>query len=782
MQLRSALSLGSVALLFAGAASAQDAPFHASFRDRFDVGGSTYSDVWGSGTTAYIGRFGLNKVDLVDVSNPDSISLRTTITVPSPNNGASAQDVKVGQSAFDPSKTLAFIAYDASGPDTFGIYDVTNPNSPSLLTTVSVASMSTSHNTSYRADGWIATCNSFESRIALVDLSSYDPSSPPATITSADYVLSGLGSGFVHDIQLTDNYLFVSEWDSLQVWDVSNLASSAPTYLGEVRGFSNHAVWSTPDGRYIASIDERSGGALRLWKFTDNGSSITIDSLDSVTPPSSGLNAAYSYHNPVFFGDRLYASSYNAGTIVYQIDRTTDTFEKVASYDTSTTSPTGFDGCWGVYPYLGEDRVLLSDLENGLYVIDFSAVEFVFPTARPTTVAPFQATTVQVNIGTRGAKVLDGATPTLHASIDGGAFTTSALVNLGGGIWEATLPALSCGSKVDYYFSAEDTGGESFFAPAEAPGNVYTAYAAFNLTTVFEDNFNTNKGWSVSNSSVSNGAWERGTPIDSGMNPNLDDPRDSGNKCYVTENGTAGASVGTYDLDGGPTTLTSPTLDFSAGDGIVSFSAWQASSVADAAHGLKVQVSNDNGSSWTTVKTISGKSGGWTPHTFRVSDYVSPSAQVKVRFRISDNPNNAITEGGVDNFRAELLCSPAASSTFRNGTGINASCYFATAPVLGEQWDATVTHSGHPGATFTAVEVYAAAGTGPIVAGGEFLVDLGSQRLVQSLQTATGTQDVHSFSIPADTSFAGTTLATQGVILGGAGYELCNAYDIVVGF
>ncbi len=43
---------------------------------------------------------------------------------------------------------------------------------------------------------------------------------------------------------------------------------------------------------------------------------------------------------------------------------------KVGHYDTYLTGPHNYNGNWGVYPFLGLDRVLLSDLQGGLYVMD----------------------------------------------------------------------------------------------------------------------------------------------------------------------------------------------------------------------------------------------------------------------------------------------------------------------------------------------------------------------------------------------------------------------------
>ena len=785
------LSTLSVLLTLVGAAnvtSAQDPAFHAKLLDNFEVGGDTYADVWANGTTAYIGRFGTDIVDVLDISTPTSISDLGDITVVAPNIGASAQDIKMGPAAVDPGVTLAFVSYDGIGPDMFGIYDLTTPASPVLLMTVSDPGFSTSHGTSYRNDGWIACANSIDDKVALFDLSSYDPSSPPATITAADYTITGLGTGFVHDITLTDDFLFVGEWDALIVYDVRDLDMTAPIYVGEIEGYSCHAVWPTADYEYVVTADERGGGAIRLWKMTDNGASVTLRALDSYVAPPSGTNSAFSAHNPVVLGDRAYVSNYNAGVIVFQIDRISDTWERVASYDTSTTNPDfGYDGCWGVYPLLGDELVVLSDLNEGLFTVDFSGLQFRSTSSRPKTVTPWTATEVNVAVDPIGTDTLDASTLRLYTSIDGAAYTSVLMSFVADVTYTADLPELDCGAKVDYYFGADDMQGDPFTFPADATTHTFTAYSTLNLTTVLKDDFETDKGWTVVNDAgLSTGGWERVTPEGTGMTSGYDG--DGSGQCYVTENGFAGSSVGDFDVDGGPTTLTSPMLDFSADDGIISYKRWQASTPvfqdplpALLPDGLVVEISN--GGAWIQVENIFSKSGGWLDHCFRVSDYVVPNATVQVRFVIADEPNDAVTEAQLDAFCAEQFCQdPLATATFWNGGGGNDSCFASVPCVLDATWSSDVTFSGHPGATLTVVWMFESPSSGTFNLGGEILLDVSSQKLLVDVQTVVGgTFNTHSFGIPNDVIFAGIAFSAQGGIFGG-GIELCNAYNFVIGF
>jgi hypothetical protein len=129
-------------------------------------------------------------------------------------------------------------------------------------------------------------------------------------------------------------------------------------------------------------------------------------------------------------------------------------------------------------------------------------------------------------------------------------------------------------------------------------------------------------------------------------------------------------------------------------------------------------------------------------------------------------------------FPTDLGQFPAASSVFRNGSGMNRACLMSLSPpVLGTSWQLQVDVSVHPGATLTAVIVYSAPDSGTFLPAGEVLVDLASPRLARSLRPP---GLLHIFDLPADSRLIGLHSSTQALIVGG-GAELCNAEDQVLG-
>jgi hypothetical protein len=165
---------------------------------------------------------------------------------------------------------------------------------------------------------------------------------------------------FVHDITIANGRLYASAWDSgLWIYDVTNVATQIPTFLGSAPGNNSHSCWPTDAGDYVVTGEERTGGGILVWRITDNGGSLTLDLTDSLALPT---NLASSVHNQVIVGYRLYNSWYGAGLLVHDIDPVTGLLTEVATFD-----PDG--NIWGVYPFLGPGRVLLSNMSSGLMIV-----------------------------------------------------------------------------------------------------------------------------------------------------------------------------------------------------------------------------------------------------------------------------------------------------------------------------------------------------------------------------------------------------------------------------
>ena len=107
---------------------------------------------------------------------------------------------------------------------------------------------------------------------------------------------------------------------------------------------------------------------------------IQVDQLPQITirsefSPCTGDSCVP--HNPFLIDDIAYISHYNKGLQIYNIINP-DTPVRIGYFDTypdTTSQP--YVGAWGCYPYLPSKKVLISDIQRGLFVLDASeAVAF----------------------------------------------------------------------------------------------------------------------------------------------------------------------------------------------------------------------------------------------------------------------------------------------------------------------------------------------------------------------------------------------------------------------
>jgi hypothetical protein len=225
-------------------------------------------------------------------------------------------------------------------------------------------------------------------------------------------------------------------------------------------------------------------------------------------------------------------------------------------------------------------------------------------------------------------------------------YTELALTPMGGDLFEVVLPNTAPGDEPEFYFSAQGDGGTTITSPPDAPNKTYSFDVCF-LEVVLEDDFETASGWTVESQSIQTGEWERADPAGTDAQPE-DDHTPDGTMCYVT--GKAGGSSGSDDVDGGPTRLISPTIDLSSGDAELNCYLWFYHTSYGTQQPLEVHLSNNDGSSWTKAADI-GHNPSWTLTSFKVSDHVTPTSQVKIRFSANDNPNDDVVEALVDDFQ-----------------------------------------------------------------------------------------------------------------------------------
>jgi len=150
----------------------------------------------------------------------------------------------------------------------------------------------------------------------------------------------------------------------MAVIDVSDKTNPITMVTHVTPNSFTHNVWPSDDGQTVYTTDEKSNAFIASYDVSDLANINELDRIQS----SPGENVIP--HNVFVVGDYLVTSYYRDGVVIHDASNPSNIVE-VGHYDTSPFySGGGFNGCWGVYPYLPSGLIIASDIENGLFVFD----------------------------------------------------------------------------------------------------------------------------------------------------------------------------------------------------------------------------------------------------------------------------------------------------------------------------------------------------------------------------------------------------------------------------
>jgi thermolysin len=247
---------------------------------------------------------------------------------------------------------------------------------------------------------------------------------------------------------------------------------------------------------------------------------------------------------------------------------------------------------------------------------------FSYPGGIPSLLTPGEETTFTVTVGATYEGSVVSNSGVLNYRIDGGTIVNVPMIELAPGQFEATLPALNCDQRIEYFVQASETTSGPFQSPDPTVVWFYAAPGT-NQVTIFGDDFESNLGW------VAQTDWARGTPTGGGGEHGGPDP------FYAT----SGTNVYGYNLNGdypndlGPRNLTSPAFSCSGLSNIhISFQRWLGVEQSTYDHAL-IQAST-NGAAWTTVWQNTDEIADifWTPMDVDISSVAANKPTVYVRF------------------------------------------------------------------------------------------------------------------------------------------------------
>jgi glucose/arabinose dehydrogenase len=220
----------------------------------------------------------------------------------------------------------------------------------------------------------------------------------------------------------------------------------------------------------------------------------------------------------------------------------------------------------------------------------------------------------------------------------------------------AVSPQTSGGTNYDFA-SWSDGGQQTHEISTPTADTTYTALFQPAVTTqVFSDNFETERGWTLTsgqNTAHSSGRWQRGDPqptARSGVSLQQGTCYGPSVSCLITGL-SAGAEAGAADVDNGITSIQSPAISLPAGATLtLSFRYFVGfMSNATSADYFRVRVVGANGVA-TTVFTRNANStnvaSAWTSQSVNLSAYAGQN--VRIRFEAADVATTSLVEAGVD--------------------------------------------------------------------------------------------------------------------------------------
>jgi choice-of-anchor B domain-containing protein len=634
-------------------------------------GASRGNDCWGY--TSPSGR----EYALMGVSNALQV-----VEITNPGTPVIVGSVSHTNTSWGDIKTYGHYAYvvndnGGGGMDIVDLSDVDN-GTITLVRRMTDGGLSTSHNVAIDTDSgylYLAGANLNQGRLIAYDLT--DPRNP--AFAGQVNVIQGT---YVHDVQIVTytagpnagkQIAFCANGGTgLDIYDVTDKSNmfrlSRTTYANLSYA---HQCWLSENRQYIYLNDELDGVNETVIVDVSNLSSPSV-----AGSYNSGVSATD--HNLYVRNDFIYEAEDRAGLRVFCAADPLNPVE-VGWFDTFPENDlSGFNGAWSTYAFFGSGTVLISDINRGLFIVDVSAalsagaLTFGYPQGQPDLVDPQGGTSVRVEAaGICGGGAASG-TGLLHYDTGGG-FATVPLDEVSAGVYDATFPALDCGTTVSYYVSLESAAGSTFTDPPDAPATTYTAIVASDRVTVLGDNFETDQGWVAENLGASSGDWQRGVPVDDPSWPYA--PRadgDGSGQCYLTQN-----EAGNSDVDNGAVRLTSPLFDLTGDDVGISYEYYLF--LREATNdGLLVEISpNGDAGPWTVIADHTTDGGTtWQHHEITGSEIegagVTLTSTMKARFTASDNDPQSIVEVGIDGFVVStLLCSVLGDLDGDSTVGIN---------------------------------------------------------------------------------------------------------------
>ena len=169
-----------------------------------------------------------------------------------------------------------------------------------------------------------------------------------------------------HDIFTRDDLAYISEGYSSRygIYNISDINNITLLATIPVVGYA-HNAWLNDAGTHLITTEETSGITVKIWDITN---------LNNINLVSEYLGENGLAHNVHVKNDQLFISHYTTGIKIVDIYNPALPVE-VAAYDTYIDNDyDGFYGCWGAYPFSEANYIYASDMQYGLFVLEYNPI------------------------------------------------------------------------------------------------------------------------------------------------------------------------------------------------------------------------------------------------------------------------------------------------------------------------------------------------------------------------------------------------------------------------
>ncbi len=353
------LALLFLGMLFTHIASVQSQNLNVKFRSKLSYGSQSCSNICGfvDATGREYALMGAEKgLSIVDVTNPDSPV--QIIQIPGPTSNW--REIKVRGS-------YAYVTTEGGGglqivnmtslPDKKGIvYKSWTGDGAIAGKLTSIHSLHIDNNFVYLYGSKL-----FGGGAVVVDVT--NPYTPKYVGNYQNKQMP-----YVHDGYVRNDTLYACHIYDGYYTIVDFRKKSAPVVLGtkETPTKFTHNSWLSQNSKTLFTTDENTKSFLASYDVSDPSNITELDRIQS--NPGKGSIVHNTHILNVEGNDFAVTSWYRDGFTIVDVGRPSNMVQ-VGNYDTYPSgSGNGFNGDWGIYPFLPSGNLVVSNIEDGLFV------------------------------------------------------------------------------------------------------------------------------------------------------------------------------------------------------------------------------------------------------------------------------------------------------------------------------------------------------------------------------------------------------------------------------